>query len=491
MRIVIVSPEAVPFAKTGGLADVAGALPGELAELGHEVRLVMPLYRMVRDRGFAPPAIDKTVRILVGERTVEGSIHVMESPNPDGRFTTIFIGNSEFFDREGLYGIKGEDFPDNASRFVFFSRAVLEALKAVDFIPDIIHVNDWQSGLIPLYLKSVYDLDPHYRRTSSVLTIHNLGYQGLFWHLDMPLVGVGWDYFTPEGIEFYGKISFLKAGMVTADVINTVSETYAEEIQTPEQGFGMDGILRSRTRDLFGILNGIDVNEWNPETDTYIPKNYSADDLSGKSENKRALLSEFYLPENMDVPLIGIISRLADQKGFDILADALEQIMELNVMMVILGTGDRRYHDLMTDMGKRYPMKMGVKLAYDNRLAHLIEAGADMFLMPSRYEPCGLNQMMSMRYGTVPVVRATGGLKDTVIGYSEKKETGTGISFGPYTPEELFGAVKKAVDLFGKPDHWNRIIRNGMSADFSWRASAKKYENLYHRALKKRVDEGA
>jgi starch synthase len=279
--------------------------------------------------------------------------------------------------------------------------------------------------------------------------------------------------------------------MVYADVISTVSETYAKEIQTPEQGFGLDGILRSRRKDLFGILNGIDVDEWNPETDTYIPKNYTPADLSGKGENKRALLSEFYLPEKPDVPLIGIISRLADQKGFDILADALERIMGLEVMMVILGTGDRRYHDLLAEMGKRYPMKLGVKLAYDNRLAHLIEAGADMFLMPSRYEPCGLNQMMSMRYGTVPVVRATGGLKDTVVSYSEKKETGTGISFGPYTPEGLFGAVKKAVELFGKPDHWDRMVQNGMSADFSWQASAKKYENLYHRALKKRIEEGA
>lgn len=487
MRIVIVSPEAVPFAKTGGLADVAGALPRELADLGHEVRLVMPLYRMVRDRGFAPPVSGAAVEVPLGDRRVGGSIHVMDDPDRDGRFKTIFIENAEFFDREGLYGTKGADFTDNASRFVFFSKAAVEALKAVDFIPDIIHVNDWQSGLVPLYLKTIYGLDPHFRRTSSVLTIHNLGYQGLFWHLDMPLVGVGWEYFTPEGIEFYGKINFLKAGMVSADVINTVSETYAKEIQTPEQGFGLDGVLRSRKNDLFGILNGIDVTEWNPETDTYIPKTYSVDDLSGKRENKKALLSEFYLPESMDVPLIGIISRLADQKGFDILTEALDKIMELDVMMVILGTGDRRYHDLLAEMGKRYPMKLGVKLAYDNRLAHLIEAGADMFLMPSRYEPCGLNQMMSMRYGTVPVVRATGGLKDTVSSYSEKKETGTGISFGPYTPEGLSGAVKKAVDLFGKPEHWKNIILNGMSADFSWRASAKKYEDLYHRALKKRV----
>jgi starch synthase len=488
MRIVIVSPEAVPFAKTGGLADVAGALPGELADLGHEVRLVMPLYRMVRDRGFDPAPIARTVEVPLADRRVGGSIHVLEDPDREGRLKTIFIGNAEFFDREGLYGVKGEDFTDNASRFVFFSRAVLQALKIVDFIPDIIHVNDWQSGLIPFYLRSIYNLDSHYRRTSTVLTIHNLGYQGLFWHLDMPLLGVGWEYFTPEGIEFYGKINFLKAGMISADVINTVSETYAKEIQTPEQGFGLDGVLRSRKKDLFGILNGIDVDEWNPGTDGFIPKNYSADDLSGKEENKKALLSEFYLPEKMDVPLIGIISRLADQKGFDILADALEKIMEMDVMMVILGTGERRYHDLLAEMGKRYPMKLGVKLAYDNRLAHLIEAGADMFLMPSLYEPCGLNQMMSMRYGTVPVVRATGGLKDTVDPYSEKNETGTGVSFGPYTTEALSGAVKKAVGLFGKPDHWKRIVSNGMSADFSWRASAKKYENLYHRALKKRID---
>jgi len=483
MRIAIVSPEAVPFAKTGGLADVAGALPKELARAGHEVRLVMPKYKVIDTVKYALSRTGASVSVPIGDKIAWGEIL---TSSQDG-FETIFIQNDDYYMRDELYGTRSGDFPDNASRFIFFSKAVPACLKELGFVPDIIHVNDWQSALIPLYLRSIYRDDPHFKKTATLLTIHNLGYQGLFWHLDMPLVGVSWDYFTPEGIEFWGKINFLKAGIVYADMINTVSAKYAQEITTPEFGFGLDGVLRTRKDDLFGIVNGIDTDIWNPQTATLITKQYGPQTLKDKAENKKTLLSEFYLPENINTPLIGIISRLADQKGFDILAEAMEEIMAMDLMMVVLGTGEARYHELLTRLGKRYPTKLGVKLAFDLRISHLIEAGADMFLMPSRYEPCGLNQMMSMRYGTVPVVRDTGGLSDTVSDYQEKTKTGTGVTFSDYEARSLVTAVKRAVSLFAKKAHWETMMKNDMAEDFSWRASAEKYERLYGETIKKKI----
>jgi starch synthase len=484
MRIAIVSPEAVPFAKTGGLADVAGALPKELARAGHEVKLIVPKYRVVDAAKFGLVRTGGSISVPIGDKIAWGEI--LTSSQDD--FTAVFIQNDEYFLRDGLYGNKNGDFPDNASRFIFFSRAALDCLRELEFEPDVIHVNDWQSALIPLYLRSVYKHDPYFKKTATLLTIHNLGYQGIFWHLDMPLLGVGWDYFTPEGIEFWGKINFLKAGIVYADFINTVSAKYAREITTPEFGFGLDGALRTRSDKLFGIVNGIDTDIWNPETDALITKQYGPETLGDKVENKRTLLEEFYLPRQEDTPLIGIISRLADQKGFDILAEAMEELMAMDLMIVVLGTGEARYHELLTRLGKRYPTKLGVKLAFDPRISHLIEAGADMFLMPSRYEPCGLNQMMSMRYGTVPVVRDTGGLSDTVTDYREKTKAGTGVTFADYDAPSLVAAVKRAVSLYGKKAHWQAMMKNGMAVDFSWRASAEKYERLYGEAIKEKIE---
>jgi starch synthase len=495
VKIAMVASEAVPYAKTGGLADVAGTLPREFADLGHDVRLIIPKYRIVDKNGVPLESENTTITIPLADRLVEGNILTYTG----NEIITLFIENNEFYDRDGLYGNKEGDFPDNASRFTFFSKAVLSTLKEVDFRPDIIHLHDWQTALISLYLKATVADDPFFSHTASIFTIHNLGYQGHFWHLDMPLLGVGWEYFTPEGIEFYGKINFLKAGIVYSDAITTVSETYAHEIQTEEHGFGLDGILRTRRDDIFGIINGIDTELWNPATDPHITANYDAGELSGKAENKKTLLREFHLPEkalsdegknstsNHLVPLIGIISRLADQKGFDILASAFDDIMSMDVMIVILGTGEHRYHELLTKLGKKYPTKLGVKLAFDPRLAHLIEAGSDMFLMPSRYEPCGLNQMMSMRYGTIPVVRATGGLDDTVEHYSKATGAGTGIKFIPYTPEALIEAITEAVSLYHDKKHWEKMISNAMAQDFSWRASAKKYEKLYAQTIEKKM----
>ncbi len=337
MRIAIVASEAVPFAKTGGLADVAGALPKELAALGHEVRLVMPKYGSVQESKFGLSRTGKSFSVPLADKTAPGEIYVSTQ---DG-YTAVFIKNDDFYLRDGLYGDAKGDYPDNASRFIFLAKAALSALKELGFVPDIIHVNDWQTALIPLFLGSIFKDDPYFRKASTLLTIHNLGYQGLFWHLDMPLLGVGWDYFTPEGIEFWGKINFLKAGILYADLISTVSEKYAKEITTPEFGFGLDGVLKKRKDDLSGIINGIDTDIWNPETDAFITKQYGAASLSDKLENKKTLLDEFYLPQKLDVPLVGIISRLADQKGFDILAQAMDEIMAMDLMMVVLGTGRR------------------------------------------------------------------------------------------------------------------------------------------------------
>jgi starch synthase len=483
MRIAIVSPEAVPFAKTGGLADVAGALPKELAGLGHEVRLVMPKYKAVDETKFGLKDTGKEVLVPLADKVVRGRIFTAAH---DG-YEAVFIANDDFYMRDNLYGDKSGDFSDNASRFVFFAKAVPVALVEIGFGVDIMHVNDWQSALIPLFFRSIYKNDAYWKKTATLLTIHNLGYQGIFWHLDMPLLGVGWDYFTPSGIEFWGKINFLKAGILYADLINTVSETYAREITTPEFGFGLDGVLRDRKDDLFGVVNGVDTDVWDPRTDALITARYDAETPAGKVENKKALLGEFYLPERLDLPLVGVISRLADQKGFDILAEAFDEIMAMDLMMVVLGTGDARYHELFTRLGKQYPTKLGVKLAFNVRLSHLIEAGSDIFLMPSRYEPCGLNQMMSMRYGTVPVVRATGGLADTVIDYNEKTHQGTGVRFLEYDAASLVAALKRAVSLFAKKKQWEVLMKNGMAADFSWRASAVKYERLYGTAISRKL----
>jgi len=394
-----------------------------------------------------------------------------------------FIQKDEYYDREELYQTAEGDYPDNAERFIFFSRAIIESVKTLGLRPDLIHSNDWQTAMVPVYLKTVYRDDPYFKNTATLLTIHNLGYQGLFWHLDMHLTGLGWEYFTPEGIEFYGKINLLKGGIIFSDIINTVSKTYSKEIQTEEYGLGLDGVLRKRKDDLYGITNGIDYDEWNPATDRYIPSSYSLNDISGKKVCKKALQREMGLEET-DSPLIGMITRLTIQKGLDILSESIRGLMELDLQLLILGEGEEVYKKLLRDISKRYPKKVALNIGFDPILARKIYAGSDFFLMPSKYEPCGLGQMISLRYGTIPIVRKTGGLADTIREFS-KRGTGNGFLFKGYSAMALLKAVKKAIRFYDDKDLWRIVLANAMLSDFSWEASAKRYLALYKKAIKR------
>jgi len=466
MKILYASSEVVPYAKTGGLADVAGALPKALAELGHEVVVVMPKYRMVDEKKFGLERLNDVI---------------FRAKMPKSQVTVYFIDNPKYFDREGLYQEKGIDYPDNCERFSFFCRKVLEFLPKVSFFPDIIHCNDWQTALIIAYVKKLYN----WSKTATVYTIHNMGYHGSFPKEQLPLTGFSWEMLTPETLEFWGNIALTKAGFVFADIINTVSETYAQEIQTDEMGFGLAGLLRSRTRDVSGIINGIDYEVWNPETDPQIVRKYGAKSIPLKYENKKALQRANKLPEKEEIPLIGMITRLADQKGFDILAGAMEKIMHLKCQMVILGTGEPKYHELLLAEKKKYPQHIGVNLGFDAALAQLIYAGSDMFLMPSRYEPCGLGQLISFKYGTIPIVRKTGGLADTVHDFNPKTGKGDGFVFEEYSSAALLDAIKRAVAAYKKKRSWLGLMEKVMCYDYSWATSARKYGDLYKRALKK------
>lgn len=481
MKILFAASEAAPFAKTGGLADVAGSLPSAIASLGHDVRLVMPRYRQVdRDRFGLKHAAAFSVPI---DRWKE-RCDVLRGKT-DGDVTAYFIDKDIYFDRPGLYGTAGADYADNAERFIFFSRAVLELCLAVDFRPDIVHCNDWQTGLVPLYLKTAYREAAPLRKAKTVFTVHNLGYQGIFWHWDMRLTGLGWDVFTPEGIEFWGKINFLKAGLVYSDIITTVSRTYSREIQTAEYGLGLEGVLVKRAADLYGIVNGIDSAEWDPARDRSIPKMYTASRITGKAVCKKKLLESLGLPD-AGAPLIGMVTRLADQKGLDITVKALPEIMSLGAQLVILGTGELQYQQALTDATARYSGQMRALLQYNDGLAKAIYAGCDLFLMPSRYEPCGLGQMIAQRYGAVPVVRKTGGLTDTVEEYNPASGRGTGFLFEEYSSRALVDCLRRALQVYDGLRHWARLAQNGMRRDFSWERSAKEYVKVYRKAMKKR-----
>ncbi len=491
-RVLIVSSEIVPFAKTGGLADVAGALPLALSSLGWEVRTIMPKYRMVDKGKFnLKNSLPKgsSISIPIGEKVEKGL--VVETVLPESGVTSHFLVHPGFYDRDELYRDRksGGDYSDNDERFIFLARGTLEALKTVGWRPRVIHCNDWQTGLIPPLLKTVYSQDPFFQGVATLFSVHNLGYQGNFFPATLPKTGLDGDLFQPFGpLEFWGRVSFLKAGLVYADLINTVSQKYAQEIQSnSEYGLGMEGVLRARKEDLYGIINGIDYQVWNPETDSLIPYRYSKTNLSVKEKNKFELLRRLGLPLPWGrVPLIGIISRLADQKGFDLIAKVIDQIMSLDMQLVLLGTGDERYHLLFNEVAHRYPHKAGINLTFDNRLAHLIEAGVDIFLMPSRYEPCGLNQLYSLRYGTIPVVRETGGLADTIQDYEPESGEGTGFVFQKYDSREMLDALKRALSLFQDQTSWEKLMIRAMEEDFSWEKSAEKYIHLYQKAMAKR-----
>jgi starch synthase len=479
MKVLIASPEVFPFVKTGGLADVSGALPKALKSIGVEARVILPKHKTIDEQKFPMKYRNLRFACQMSQSFVEGE--VVESEY-DG-VTAYLIEQDEYFYRDYLYSTPDGDYLDNAERFSFFAKSVLEAIKVTGFVPDVLHCNDWETALAPVFLRTLYGDDPILEKIASLLTVHNLGYQGTFWHLDMHLLNVGWEYFTPAYLEFFGEINYLKGGIVFADLISTVSKKYSEEIQTAEFGHGLDGVLRTRKEDLFGIVNGIDYDEWNPEKDPLIPYRYSVDTLQEKSRCKRALQEAFQLQATNEVPLLATISRLADQKGFDLIAASLEEILALGAQYVVLGTGERKYHEVLAALARKFPQAFSVKIAYDNGLAHLMEAGADMFLMPSRYEPCGLNQLYSLKYGTVPIVRGVGGLEDTIVDFTDRPESGTGFKFYDYTTGGLLGAISRALSLYRDQAGWLALVKRCMAMDFSWERSAREYVTLYERTI--------
>ena len=464
----------VPYAKTGGLADVAGALPKALSRRGHSVRVVMPRYKVDK--------IEANGELLPGELRVPfnfGEHRVQVYVDRSGEVPVYFIDAPEYFSRAKLYGET-----DDPERFAFFSRAILEFAKGLGEHIDIIHLNDWMTGLVPAYLKSVYADDPAFDGTKTLFTIHNIAFHGLFRPEELPKFGLpDWIYRTEAGLEFYQIASALKAGLVFSDAISTVSTRYAAEIQTPEFGEKFDGLLRARKNDLFGILNGVDYDEWNPETDKLIAANFSANDLGGKRECKRDLLNAFGLPENLDRPLIGCISRLSDQKGFDLILAIADRFLEMGFGFVLLGSGLEAYERAFQSLRDNRRSQIGVYLGFSNDLAHKIEAGADMFLMPSRFEPCGLNQMYSLKYGTVPIVRAAGGLDDTIENFDPATLRGNGFKFHEYDSERLLEKINEARLVFADSNLWRNLMLNGMRADFSWTESARRYVELYQRLI--------
>jgi len=480
LKILFVSSEVTPLAKTGGLADVSAALPQSLIEMGHDVKVVMPLYRSVAQGDYRLEQSDVTFEVPLKGQQSKGNVF---STQLGAQLPVYFVENSAFFDREGLYGSPKGDHPDNAERFIFFSRAALELSRAIGFQPDIVHCNDWQTGLIPVYLKTLYKDDPHFAQARTVFTVHNLAYQGVFSKETMGLSGLPESLFSIDGLEFYGRMNFMKGGILFSDVVTTVSRKYSQEIQTPEFGHGLEGVLRNRQSELFGVLNGVDYKEWSPENDPHLAALYDVQNLTGKKECKKDVLRLYKLAARKRTPLIGMISRLAGQKGFDILLEALDDIFRLDAQFILLGTGDEVYEIEFEKMASKHKKKMSVKIAFDNALAHKIEAGADMFLMPSRYEPCGLNQMYSLKYGTIPIVRATGGLDDTIQDFDERSIKGNGFKFENYSAAALVETVHRALKVYQDETLWLQLVKNAMSADFSWEQSAEKYTQLYSLAL--------
>jgi starch synthase len=478
VKIVFCASECVPFSKTGGLADVVGALPQALAALGHEVQVLLPRYRMTKPGKAHPQGKSITLPLSSGFKFA-----TIQEGGQSGSVRTYLVDLPEYFDRDGLYQLNGADYPDNHLRFAAFSLACLEFLKRTGTAPDVLHCHDWQSALVPVYLRSLYRGDSFFEKTGLVFTIHNIGYQGLFPPSVLSEISVDSSLYTVDGLEFWGKVNLLKGGIIYSDFVTTVSRKYAEEIQTAEFGYGLEGVLASRADRLTGILNGVDYDVWSPQKDKMIAANYGPEDLKGKVACKQDLLQKMgAVQPALDRPVIGIVSRFATQKGFDLIAGIAEELMTMDLYIVALGTGEPQFEELFRTLAAKYPDKFLVKVGFDVALSHQIEAGADMFLMPSRYEPCGLNQIYSLKYGTVPVVRATGGLDDTIEPFNGK--TGTGFKFSDYTPQALLGAIQQAVDYYRQPKAWRQVMLNGMKKDFSWTNSAKQYAKVYQAAKK-------
>jgi starch synthase len=487
VKILFATTEAVPFCKTGGLGDVCGSLPLELANLGHEPIVIMPAFRQALSAGRPIESTGVRFEVPIGRKMVSGTF--LRSTLPGDSVQVYLVHQPQYYDRPELYRENGHDYKDNCERFVFFCRAALEAIQLLDLKTELVHCHDWTSGLVPAYLKTELCGVPPFDSIRSLMTIHNIAYQGNFWHWDMELTGIDWRYFNWRQMEFYGNLSFLKSGLAFADALSTVSPRYAEEIQRPPLGCGLEGILQHRHADLHGIMNGVDYNEWNPEIDRYLGgHNYGVKNFAeGKAACKAALQREVGLPAVPDQPLIAMIGRLADQKGFDLVAKLIPQwVPNSAAQWVILGTGEPHYHQLLSDLARQYPEKIAVKLGFSDDLAHRIEAGADIFLMPSRYEPCGLNQLYSLKYGTVPVVHATGGLANSITNLTDETfaaGTANGFSFNNYTPAALGDALDRACETFKKWSTWEKLIRTDMQQDWSWSHSAKEYGRLYAQTL--------
>lgn len=486
LKILIMSAEMVPFAKTGGLADVTGALPKALARLGDDVRVVLPRYGRIDPERFSMAEEVRTFPVPMDD--LQEPVSILKTDTVPG-VPVYFVNNEKYFNREGIYG-----YPDDGERFILYCRAALEMLRQLNWKPDIIHCNDWHTGIVPNWLKTTYKNDPFFADTASVFTIHNLQYQGLF----------GWRILEVAGIEEYGflhhpqigeladVVDLMARGLNFADVINTVSERYAQEILTPEFGEKLDPLLIDRRERLFGILNGVDYDEINPATDRYIAQNFDVDHLADREANKLALQRESNLPQDPSVPLVGMVSRLADQKGFDLLAGCFDAMMNcLNIQFVLLGTGDQHYHNVFSQFSQKYPDRVAIYLTFNAALAQKIYGGSDMFLMPSRFEPCGLGQLISLRYGSIPVVRHTGGLADTIQNFDPRTNQGNGFSFERYDQIDLYTALVRAVENYKHTDTWRILQERGMQADYSWSASARKYEDLYRKALEFRRREAA
>jgi starch synthase len=484
MKVLFVSPEMEPLAKVGGLADVVGALPKELKNLGCDVRVVIPLYHHVKENlkrlDLKVKDLRKEVMVCLDWLPFKGKVKQI---NLNG-VTVYLLENDDFFDREYIYGTPQGDYEDNDLRFGFLSLGALMTAKALNFKPDIIHCHDWQTALVPISLKWRRHLkdDSFFADSKLVFTVHNISYQGSFTGETLEKFGLPIYVFMPQGIEFYGKVNLLKGGIVYSDAVTTVSPTYAQEIKTPEYGHGLDGVLRWISRDsnkLVGILNGIDYEAWNPETDKALYVNYGAGDISGKLKNKSQLQKELKLNTDEEKPLLGMVSRLAEQKGIDLVVEALPQIFDLGFQIAILGSGEEKYMRMLEDSKPKYKGDLSVIFGFSDEIARKIYAGCDMFLMPSRFEPCGLGQMIALRYGTIPVVRATGGLLDTVRDYTDHKENGNGFVFHEFSKVDFLDALKRAISVYKNREEWTGLVTRAMKEDFSWRRSSEEYLRLY------------
>ncbi|MBI4385093.1 MAG: glycogen synthase GlgA [Nitrospinae bacterium] len=482
LKILLASPEVHPFAKTGGLADMAGSLPRALSNLGHDVRVIMPYYKCVSGGNREIRPASAHIDVPLGPVRQRGWLF---EGRLDGGLPVYLVNHQAYYYRDQLYGENGRDYHDNAERFIFFSRSILEACKALSFRPDIIHCHDWQTGLVPAYLRTLYAGDDFFRNTRSVFTVHNLGYQGNFPSFYLQAANLPWELFTPEGVELYGHFSFLKTGLVFGDVLTTVSPSYGKEILDPEFGFGLDGVLRKRDQDLFGVLNGADYREWDPARDPLIKKNYGPGSLAGKIACKKDLIRKFSLKVDERAPIVSMVTRLSYQKGIDLVMEGADALLKSGAAFVLLGSGDPAYQDFFVALSKRRRDRCACLIGFDEESAHQIMAGSDILLMPSFYEPCGLTQIYGLKYGAVPLVRAVGGLRDTVQEFNPGTGKGAGFKFKPFETKQMLKAARKALAVYKDKDLWRRLLVNGMSKDYSWDQSAARYCGLYLKALRK------